>query len=429
MARAGQIFFPGFTTASIFGGSASAFSCGTGRAPACSSFLLRALCTEASGQQPAKSRNETFAGPRFPGSFPKKGFCNVFRHVSPQGVLPMRVAMYYRNKDIRIEERDIPRIGADELLVKVWASGICGSDVLEWYRIAKAPLVLGHEIAGEIVQVGDSVQGWKIGDRVFVSHHVPCNMCRYCAAGHHSVCDTLAKTNFDPGGFAEYLRVPAINVRSGVFALPDAMTFDQAVFIEPLACVYRGQHHAGWLPGRRVLVLGSGIAGIMHIQLARLAGASRIIAVDVNPYRIDAASRFGADVALPGGDDTLERVKAANDGRLAELVIVSTGAVSAVQVAFRAVERGGTILFFAPSDPGAQVQMPFNELWRNEVTMTSSYAGSPRDILAAMELIASGRVNVRDMITHRLPLEKTQEGFSLVVEAADSMKVIIEPQE
>lgn len=340
----------------------------------------------------------------------------------------MRVAMYYRNKDVRIEEMDIPRIGPHELLVKVWASGICGSDVLEWYRIAKAPLVLGHEIAGEIAQVGESVQGWKKGDRVFVSHHVPCNMCRYCVADHHSVCDTLATTNFDPGGFAEYLRVPAVNVRNGVFALPDSMTYEQAVFIEPLACVYRGQHHAGWLPGRRVVVLGSGIAGIMHIQLARMSGASRVIAVDVNPHRIEAGLKFGADVALPAGEDIVERIKGVNDGRLAELVIVCTGAVTALQQAFHAVDRGGTILFFAPSDPGVLVSMPFNELWRKEVTMTSSYAGSPRDILVAMELIASERINVKGMITHRLPLEQTQEGFSLVVEAADSMKVIIEPQ-
>jgi len=335
--------------------------------------------------------------------------------------------MYYRNKDVRIEEMDVPRIAPDELLVKVWASGICGSDVLEWYRIAKAPLVLGHEIAGEIVQVGESVQGWKEGDRVFVSHHVPCNMCRYCVSGHHSVCDTLAKTTFDPGGFAEYLRVPAINVRNGVFALPDSMTYEEAVFIEPLACVYRGQHHAGWLPGRRVLVIGSGIAGIMHIQLARMSGASRVIAVDVNPHRVQAALKFGADVALLAGEDLVERVKEVNDGRLADFVIVSTGAVAAIQQGFRAVDRGGDILLFAPSDPGARIEMPFNELWRKEITMTTSYAGSPRDILAAIELIGTGRVKVMDMITHRLPLERTQEGFSLVLEAADSMKVIIRP--
>ncbi|MBI4966372.1 MAG: alcohol dehydrogenase catalytic domain-containing protein [Desulfomonile tiedjei] len=340
----------------------------------------------------------------------------------------MRVAMYYNNRDVRIEEMEVPRIGPDELLVKVWASGICGSDVLEWYRLAKAPLVLGHEIAGEIVLVGDAVQGWKEGDRVFVSHHVPCNMCRYCASGHHSVCDTLAKTNFDPGGFAEYLRVPAINVRNGVYALPDSMAYDEAVFIEPLACVFRGQHHAGWVPGRRVLVIGSGIAGLMHIMLARASGAGRIVAVDINEKRLEAAITFGADHVLSAGDDLLDRFKEVNDGRLAELVIVCTGAVPALQQAYRAVDRGGTMLLFAPTDPGAVVEIPFNDLWRKEITMTSSYAGSPRDIIAAIELIASGRIKVVEMITHRLPLEETAEGFALVAEAFDSMKVIIEPQ-
>jgi len=253
-------------------------------------------------------------------------------------------------------------------------------------------------------------------------------MCRYCLAGHHSVCDTLSATNFDPGGFTEYLRVPAINVRNGVYCLPDTMSYDEGVFIEPLACVVRGQEHAGWMPGRRVLVIGSGIAGLLHIQLAQAAGAARVIAVDISASRLDAAKKFGADVALTPGEDFLGRLKECNDGRLAELVIVSTGAVSAVGQAFHAVDRGGTILFFAPSDPGASIEMPFNEIWRKEVTMTTSYAGSPRDITVAIELISSGKLNVIDMITHRLPLEKTGEGFSLVAEAGDSMKVVIEPQ-
>jgi L-iditol 2-dehydrogenase len=340
----------------------------------------------------------------------------------------MKVAMYYNNKDIRIQQIDAPRIGPDELLVKVWASGICGSDVLEWYRVPKAPLVLGHEIAGEIVEVGRDVPRWKMGDRVFVSHHVPCNMCRYCAAGHHSVCDTLASTNFDPGGFAEYLRVPAINVRNGVYELPAQMSYDQAVFIEPLACVFRGQQHAGWAPGRRVAIFGAGIAGLLHVQLAKIAGASRIIAVDINPRRLAAAADLGADVTLQAGDDLLERLKENNDGRLAELVIVSTGAPQAIQQGFGAVDRGGTILFFAPSDPGAKIDMPFNELWRQEITMTSAYAGSPRDIQKAIELISSGKINVDAMISHRLPLEKTADGFALVAAAAESIKVIIEPQ-
>jgi L-iditol 2-dehydrogenase len=336
--------------------------------------------------------------------------------------------MYYNNKDIRIEEIAIPRIGPDELLVKVWASGICGSDVLEWYRLPKAPLVLGHEIAGEIAEVGDDIRAWKKGDRVFVSHHVPCNMCRYCLAGHHSVCDTLSSTNFDPGGFTEYVRVPAINVRNGVYRLPDSMSYDEGVFIEPLACVVRGQEHAGWMPGRRVLVIGSGITGLLHIQLARATGAGRVIAADINASRLDTARRLGADVTLLPGEGFIDRLKECNDGRLADLVIVSTGAVPAIHQAFHAVDRGGTILLFAPSDPGARIEMPFNDLWRKEITMTSTYAGSPRNITFAIELINSGKMSVTDMITHRLPLEKTGEGFSLVAEARESMKVVIEPQ-
>jgi L-iditol 2-dehydrogenase len=182
------------------------------------------------------------------------------------------------------------------------------------------------------------------------------------------------------------------------------------------------------MPARRVVIFGSGIAGLLHVQLAKISGASRIIAVDVNAYRLAAAANLGADMTCPAGDDVVDRLKEDNDGRLADLVIVATGAIQALQQGFQAVDRGGTILFFAPSDPGAQINMPFNELWRKEVTMTSAYAGSPRDIQAAIELIASGKINVTDMITHRLPLERTAEGFALVAEAAESIKVIIEPQ-
>jgi L-iditol 2-dehydrogenase len=143
---------------------------------------------------------------------------------------------------------------------------------------------------------------------------------------------------------------------------------------------------------------------------------------------LSVAADMGADITLPAGDDLLERLKENNDGRLAELVIVSTGAPQAIQQAFGAVDRGGTILFFAPSDPGAKIDMPFNDLWRKEITMTTAYAGSPRDIYKAIELISSGKINVNDMITHRLPLEKTASGFALVSKAAESIKVIIEPQ-
>ncbi|MDP3049711.1 MAG: alcohol dehydrogenase catalytic domain-containing protein, partial [Thermodesulfovibrionales bacterium] len=211
-----------------------------------------------------------------------------------QGVV-MRVAMYYRNNDVRIEEMPVPKIGKGEVLVKVMASGICGSDVMEWYRIKKAPRVLGHEITGDIVELGSKFKtqnsklktpNFQIGDRVFVSHHVPCNTCRYCLSGYHTACETLHKTNYDPGGFAEYLRVPEINVKNGVYILPENMSYEEGTFIEPLACILRGQRVANLKPGQSVLVIGSGISGLLHINLAKDAGAERIIATDVNEYRL-----------------------------------------------------------------------------------------------------------------------------------------------
>ncbi|MEO6165059.1 MAG: alcohol dehydrogenase catalytic domain-containing protein, partial [Candidatus Binatia bacterium] len=189
------------------------------------------------------------------------------------GELKMRVAMYYSNRDVRLEEMPVPKIGAGELLLRTRASGICGSDLMEWYRVKKAPLVLGHEITAEVVEVGEGAEGFSVGDRVFATHHVPCGKCRYCKSGHQSVCDLLRTTHFEPGGFAEYIRVPKINVELGTLRIPDSMTFDEGSFIEPLACVVRAQRIAKLAAGQTVLVIGSGISGLLHIQLARARGA------------------------------------------------------------------------------------------------------------------------------------------------------------
>ena len=340
----------------------------------------------------------------------------------------MRVAVYYSNNDVRLEERPRPVIGPGELLVKVWASGICGSDVMEWYRAKHAPCILGHEIGGEVAQVGEGVEVIAPGDRVFVSHHVPCNMCSYCLDDHHSVCETLRTTNFDPGGFSEYVRVPAINVTNGTYRLPDDMDYDEAVFLEPLGCVFRGQRKAGVKAGDTVLILGSGLTGLLHVKLAQALGAGRIIATDVLEERRKAAEQAGECATCDALGDVAGYVREHNKGQLADVVIVATGAPPALAQAFDCVDRGGTILFFAPTDPDHRLPMPFNDLWKDEVTMVTSYAASPRDLNAAMELIRSGRVTVKELITHRLPLERAQEGFSLVANPVDSLKVIIEPQ-
>jgi L-iditol 2-dehydrogenase len=342
----------------------------------------------------------------------------------------MKAAVYYSNNDIRIEERSIPKIGPGELLIRIAASGICGSDVMEWYRIDKVPLILGHEISGTIAELGDGVTKYKVGDRVSASHHVPCDKCRYCLNGHHTVCELLRSTFFDPGGFCEYVRLPKINTEKGVYLLPDSVSFDEATFIEPIACVLRGQRIANIRNGMSVLVVGSGIAGLLHMQMAKVNKASLVVSTDINKFRLNTAKKLGADYALDGSRENLTaKFKELNSGRLADLVIICTGAPSAIEQALNTVDRGGTVLFFAPTNNGVSMPISINKLfWRTEITLTSSYAGTPQDHIEALDLIKNHKFNISEMITHRLKLSQIQEGFRLVSDAKDSLKIIIEPQ-
>jgi L-iditol 2-dehydrogenase len=336
----------------------------------------------------------------------------------------LKVAVYYSNDDVRIEERPVPSISDGELLVKMIASGICGTDVMQWYRQKKAPRVLGHEMAGEIVEVGKGVERFRKGDRVFVSHHVPCYQCHYCTAGNYTACEALHTGNYDPGGFSEYIRVPERNVRFGTFLLPDLMTYEEAAMIEPLACAVLGQKQLELRKGHTVLILGSGISGLLHVQLSKLKGAT-VIATDINSYRLDKASEFGADYTVNAAGYSVEELKRLNKGRLADRVIVCAGAKQAVDHAAASVDRRGRILFFAV--PEGDIPVPSVRFWRDEITITFSYGASPGDLREAMELIEKGKVDVKRMITHSLPFSGIQKGFGLVASAGESLKVVIVP--
>lgn len=341
----------------------------------------------------------------------------------------MRAGVYYNNSDVRVEERPVPSIGAGEVLMRVHASGICGSDVLEWYRVPKAPIVLGHEVAGDIVEVGEGVTCVSPGDRVAVSHHVPCNSCPMCLSGFHTACHTLHTTNFDPGGFAEYVRVPELQTDRGILVLPDPVSYEAGTFIEPLGCVVRAQTRAGVRPGSTVLVIGSGISGLLHIRLAAALGAGRVFATDVSPYRLEWARKSGATAAfdaIAAGDKLPDMLREANGGRLADLVILCTGAASAIDQGIACLENGATFVVFAVPAPGENHPMPLNELWRREVTVRTAYGAAPADLQTALDLIATGRVHVDDLVTHKLPLDRIAEGFKLVADAAESVKVIVE---
>jgi len=337
----------------------------------------------------------------------------------------MRVAVYYNNKDIRLEERSIPVIGSDEILVKAKACGICGSDVLEWYRIRSAPRILGHEMTGIIVQKGKDVRNLEVDDRVFVSHHVPCNRCSYCRTGHHTACETLHTTNFDPGGFAEYIRIPQINIQNGTFLLPSTMSYEEGTFIEPLGCVVRGQRLIRLELGQTVLVLGCGVTGLLHIQLAKRMGAKQIIATDIRDYRLAAAKRFGADVTILAHDDVPTITRDVNNQCGADKVIVCTGALPAVHQAYNSIERGGTILFFAVPPPNETVTIPLSDLWRNEITLMTTYGAGPDDLTEAFNLIRDQVIKVHEMVTHQFSLTDIGQAFRIVAAANESLKVIV----
>ncbi len=342
----------------------------------------------------------------------------------------MRVAMYYNNNDVRLEEMPKPEIGPGEILVKVIASGICGSDVMEWYRIKKAPLVLGHEVTGDIVEVGEGVKDFQVGDRVVFTHHVPCNNCRYCQVGKHTLCDTLHSTKFYPGGNAEYVRVPKINVdKGGVIKLPDSVSYEVGTFVEPLGCAVRGQRKMHIQPGDSVLVLGSGLSGLLNIKLAIALGAGRVVSTDVSAYRLQAALDAGVEAAFNAlEEDVVERLIEANEGRGYDHVIVCTAAPSAFQQAMQAADRGANVLLFAINTPGTIIPFDVYDFYAKGITLMSTYGASPRDLREALSLLRSGRVEVASLITHRLPLAEALKGFQLTAKAQNSMKVILQPQ-
>ena len=284
---------------------------------------------------------------------------------------------------------------------------------MEWYRIKKAPRVLGHEIAGEVVL--SKSEKYKIGQRVFVSHHVPCNKCKYCLADNHTACDMLHKGNYVPGGYSEFVGVPKINVDLGTYVLPENVSYEEGTMIEPLACVVRGQRVINVRGNQTVLILGSGVSGLLNIQLAKLKGAE-VISTDIHKYRLDKAREFGADKAIDAREHLAIK---------ADRIIICTGALNAFEQAFNSIDRKGVIQFFAI--PSKNIEIPIEDLWRNEITVTASYGAAPADLKEALDLIKNGKINVKDMITHTLPLEEVQKGFKIISDAGESLKVILKP--
>jgi L-iditol 2-dehydrogenase len=351
----------------------------------------------------------------------------------------MKVARYYSRDDIRLEEVPVPEIGPGEILVQVEACGLCGSDLMEWYVKEKAPAVLGHEPVGVVTEVGQGVEAFKAGDRVFVHHHVPCFTCHYCLRGNYTLCATFKGTHLDPGGFSEYVRVPALNVERDVLHVPPEMSTDEATLIEPVATCIRGIERAAIQAGDTVLVIGAGVTGLIHLQLARLYGAGTVVVTDLSDYRLEMARRLGVDLALnarpegpvcgtPGaGQDVRSALQGANEGRLADVVIVTAGSRQAMQQGMDLAGGGATVLLFAPLPPGADLPISPHRLLFSEISVVSSYSCSPVETRQALKLIQLGRVQAKALITHRFGLDKVGQAIELALQAGESCKILITP--
>jgi L-iditol 2-dehydrogenase len=311
------------------------------------------------------------------------------------------------------------------MLIKVISCGICGSDIVEWYRLPRAPLVQGHEIGADIMAVGGLVKRYKPGDRVFIAPKIPCGTCFYCLNGHYPQCTEIKERL--PGGFAEYILVPEIFIENGTYLLPERITYDQSTFIEPLACVVRAQRLAGIQRGDSVLVIGCGMSGLLHVKLAKAKGC-KVIAVDINIKKLEIAASIGADVVIDSGDDVVAQVIAEN-GKKTDVVLLCAAADKALEQAWKCADKGGRIVLFAVPGPDKNIVVPVNDFWMKEITILTSYYCGPPDIVEAMKLIESGNITVDDLITHRLPLADIAFGFQLVSDGRESIKVIIKPHD
>ena len=339
----------------------------------------------------------------------------------------MKVARLYSFNDIRIEDSIIPDIGPNDALIRTAACGICSGDVMPWYIEKKAPLVLGHEPAGEIAELGCDYKGTlKKGDPVFVHHHAPCMSCTYCLRGDYVQCETWRRSGIFPGGVSEYILVRETNLKNDTLVLPPGVSFEDGTLVEPAACVVKSLRRSLIKKGATVLIIGLGVMGQMHVLLAREFGAGKIIGADMVPFRLEKALNFGADHVIDVSREHLaEGVEEITNGMLADTVIVGPNSVGAMQEGIATVARGGTVMFFTPAKPGEMLVVDPNALYFKDIRVSTSYSCGPDDTLTALGFIRQGVVTASKLVTHRFRIEETGEAYRLTADAKDSLKSLI----
>ena len=342
----------------------------------------------------------------------------------------MKASWYYDVDDFRYEEIEIGTIGPGEVLLRMGACGVCGTDVHKAvFKTVKTPIVLGHEVSGEIAEVGPGVRDFVAGDRVFVTHHVPCLTCHYCRHGHHTLCRQFLETNIDPGGFSEYIRIPALNVKHCMYKIPADTSYEVAAMAEPLACCIRGLNLANLQPGDSVLVMGAGQIGIIHAQIDRQRMVSLVMVSDVSDFRLGRALELGADAAINvAREDLIQRVRELTEGRGVDVIIVAAGVSRLLGDAMAAATRGGTVLVFSPMEHDPLVQIDAGRFFRDEVRIIGSYSSSPLEMNEALTLLTRRAIQAERMITHRFALPELNQAIRLAHDPrGESLKIMVVP--
>jgi L-iditol 2-dehydrogenase len=345
----------------------------------------------------------------------------------------VKVARLYAPGDLRIEDAIPPQAGPGELVIRVRTCSTCGTDAKIFrfgHHHISLPRVLGHEVAGEVAELGPEVDGWSIGDRVQIIAAIPCGVCPYCRRGQHTVCEALESIGYQyDGGFAEYMRLPhKVLAVGGVNRVPEQIPFEQASITEPLACVLNGQDLAHVGEGDAVVILGAGPIGCLHVRLARARGAGTVVLVDVNQGRLDLAARAEPDAAIDSTkDDPIDAVRKMTEGRGADVVITATGVGQAQEQALEmAAPRGRISLFGGLPRDDSTIRFDSNVVHYRELSVFGAYGSAPRHNREALSLIADGRVRVDDLITHRMALADVHRAIETVI-SGEGLKVVIEP--
>ena len=339
----------------------------------------------------------------------------------------MKAAVVKDDSTIKITHIENPELGPNDILVQMSACGICGSDVEKVFgKYGQPSMKLGHEPAGIILKVGSQVENFAVGDRVFTHHHVACysKTCHECSHGNETMCEKYYQSNLNPCGLADEYVVPEWNVKhGGVLKIPDEMSFEEAAMIEPLACCLRAWKKFNYQKNDTAVILGVGPTGIMHALLARSVGFSKIFCSDLNDFRLDFAKKLGFE-AVHSNESSEKILQSVIDG--VDVAIVATGNLNAFNSAINLVRKGGTIVMFGVPSKDASIDINMSNVYSKEITITTTYAASDTDTKNALELIVSGTIDVKSLITHKYTLEDSQKAFDHAKTGDNAMKIIIE---